>query len=134
MGNNEIQGAVNEGAVLSPLDVLRRDGWCKRVAHAVDGRVCILGAMGRVWPDAWEDRRFKDFAETVRSVIEEQFPERFRANQQAGQKHPIAVFNDSSHTTVLDVELVLEKAELRFAEGSVFPAVGSEANEKGGAV
>lgn len=101
-------------AVMSPLDVLRRVGWIKDDEVDDDGRRCMIGAASVVWPRQWGDPRFTAFNDHVEAVISEQFPERWQPYDEGIR--PAAYFNDLAETTLEDVELVLEKAQIRYLE------------------
>jgi len=98
----------NQDAV-TPLEILRRDGWCKGTVLNDSGERCLIGAL-KLSPFAhpWDSRIIL----IVDEVVREQFPDRI-----GGYKgRHIADFNDHPDTTFADVELVLEKAQLRFDE------------------
>lgn len=92
---------------LTPLDVLRRDGWCKDSLHDDKGQHCMLGAFGVAYGRI--DAEWLAAFSACNDIIGEQFPER--------SEFPCVVFfNDHPATTFADVEMVLEKAQLRLDE------------------
>lgn len=94
-------------ADLTPLDVLRRDGWCKQIWRDEQGRHCLMGAFLEVYG---ENNTWVGYSE-VQDVVREQFPDR---GGLAGACE--ILFNNHPDTTFADVELVLEKAQLRYDE------------------
>lgn len=105
--------AETEGT-LTALDVLRRDGWHQGDYASNDSprsRVCVLGAANRAAGRYATDEIGLDleWEAAVRDVISEQFPDR------AVMVHN---FNDHPDTTFADVELVLEKAQIRLDEST----------------
>lgn len=88
----------------TPLEVLRRDGWYKGGLQDARGARCINGAL-MVAPSSILH---------ISGVILEQFPDRVKLY--ANGSPSIAFFNDHPDTTFADVELVLEKAQIRYDE------------------
>lgn len=87
----------------TPLEILRRDGWCKERLDDALGRRCALGAMAVAFPV--ESEQWDRFAAVLLGTIREQYGDM-----------SIAAFNDLPATTFADIELVLEKAQLRYDE------------------
>lgn len=100
---------------MTPLDVLRERGWCQRTVEDAAKRVCMVGAAKVAYlGDARGRPAFElpsDWCDAVSAVIAEQFPERCFFDHGSPP-----IFNDHDDTTFADVELVLEKAEIRLAE------------------
>lgn len=103
----------NAGERLTPLDVLRRDGWCKGSFHDMTGAYCIRGAGHQCRITSGHP-----YLLAVGEVAREQFPERIPADLATDRftSNDVVRFNDHPDTTFADVEAVLEKAQLRLAE------------------
>lgn len=99
---------------LTPLDVLRRDGWCKDIWRNEKGEHCLMGAFIAAYNndqmETWNDAEWPGY-DIVQDVVREQFPERGGL----GLSSEI-LFNNHPDTTFADVEMVLEKAQLRLDE------------------
>lgn len=92
---------------VTPLEILRRDGWIKGQGADRQERKCLVGAVAVALTDS--DVEWRRYLDVVNEVTHEQYPERCAYGGTWG-------FNDHRDTTFADVELVLEKAQLRYDE------------------
>jgi hypothetical protein len=85
-------------------------GWTKGRMQGLDGRLCLMGSL------LIADRKvYIDSLHALEPIIEEQYPDRFVKNH-FNEKHIIAQFNDHPDTIFGDIEVVLEKAAIRWDE------------------
>lgn len=105
---------MSEQDKLTPLDVLKRDGWSKGWSGAAGSR-CIVNACDQVavvWASEasvtgdWSEPPY--WLERVFRVVAEQFPDRLIEDADEGVA--LGYFNDHPETSFADIELVLEKA------------------------
>lgn len=96
---------MTEQEKLTPLDVMRQFGRCRKGARGADGSVCVIAAVVKSDLLTWEQQG--DYLGLIDRVIDEQF----------GNRGGCAVgFNEHPLTTDADVELVMDKAWVLFSE------------------
>lgn len=83
------------------LDLLRRDGWCQS-PRLPSGERCIIIAL--------KDAGLGGYNSVDRSAIAEVLADQY------GYHGAVGVWNDDPETTFADVELVMEKAEMKRLE------------------
>lgn len=98
---------------MTPLEILRRDGWCKDIWRNERGEHCLMGAFIAAYNndqvEEWDGTKWPMYDEVI-EVVREQFSD--RAVRPAAE----IAFNNHPDTTFADVAMVLEKAQLRYDE------------------
>lgn len=91
---------------MTAYEYMKEFGMHKGAAHGPNGSVCVVGACYEVGtrPTSILDK-----------IASEQFPDRVNGERPL---RAIAAFNDHPDTTLDDVRVVLEKADIKFQEFS----------------
>lgn len=108
VGMSDKVSDANENPYARALERLRVKGWCKYKSGTEEGPNCVSGALAYVTNDnVLLDKRL----EFVSRIVEELYPSEWGWTT-------VPTFNDRSDITFEDVEVVLEKAAVRWEEGA----------------